>query len=224
MSFDDFLARARPNHLVPVWRDCLLDTDTPVTAFAKLREGPFAFLLESAPAGSETWSRYTFLGSAPRSAWRLCDGVVEDWAAARGWHGERRPDNPLDDLDAIIRAVPPVDVPELGAFWSGAVGYFSYDMVRHIERLPAPPRRGDTTPDALFVFTDAVVIIDNLRAQARAVVAVVVGGDTSETRLRAQYDEAVRQVDRTIAPGARSPRRCPASGRGILVSARTVHP
>jgi anthranilate synthase component 1 len=199
MSFDDFLARARPNHLVPVWRDCLLDTDTPVTAFAKLREGPFAFLLESAPAGSETWSRYTFLGSAPRSAWRLCDGVVEDWAAARGWHGERRPDNPLDDLDAIIRAVPPVDVPELGAFWSGAVGYFSYDMVRHIERLPAPPRRGDTTPDALFVFTDAVVIIDNLRAQARAVVAVVVGGDTSETRLRAQYDEAVRQVDRTIA-------------------------
>jgi anthranilate synthase component 1 len=51
MSFDAYRRLAQPHHLVPVWRDCLLDTDTPVTAFAKLREGPFAFLLESAPAG-----------------------------------------------------------------------------------------------------------------------------------------------------------------------------
>ena len=71
MTFENFQGRARAEHLVPVWRDCLLDTDTPVTAFAKLREGPFAFLLESAPAGGETWARYTFLGSAPRAAWRL---------------------------------------------------------------------------------------------------------------------------------------------------------
>ena len=98
-------------HLVPVWRDCLLDTDTPVTAFAKLREGPFAFLLESAPAGGETWARYTFLGSAPRAAWRLHAGVVEDWTPALGWHGSRTPEHPLEDLDALVRANPPVDVP-----------------------------------------------------------------------------------------------------------------
>ena len=57
--------------LIPVWRDILLDADTPVGAFARLRRGPFAFLLESAPAGSETWARYTFLGVAPRA-----DGVA----------------------------------------------------------------------------------------------------------------------------------------------------
>src|SRR4051794_1264671 len=170
MSFDDFRRRARPNHVVPVWRDCLLDTDTPVTAFAKLREGPFAFLLESAPAGSETWSRYTFLGSAPRSAWRLRDGGGDEWAPEKGWHGERRPEHPLDDLDALVRRHPPVEVRELGGFWSGAVGYFSYDVVRLIERLPGTPPRADATPDALFVFTDALVIVDNLRAQARVVV------------------------------------------------------
>jgi anthranilate synthase component 1 len=199
MTFDSFRQRARPNHLVPVWRDCLLDTDTPVTAFAKLREGPFAFLLESAPAGSETWSRYTFLGSAPRAAWRLREGVVEDWTPSAGWHAARTPDNPLDDLDGLVRRQPPVDVPELGAFWSGAVGFFSYDTVRHIERLPSPPPRGDGSPDALFVFTDAVVIIDNLRAQARVVVAVPVADDASDATLRAQYDEAVVQIERTIA-------------------------
>ncbi len=199
MSFDDFRRRARAHHLVPVWREMLLDTDTPVTAFAKLREGPFGFLLESAPAGSETWSRYTFLGTAPRGAWRLRDGVVDEWTAAGGWHGARRPAAPLDDLNARLRAHPPVEVPELGAFWSGAVGFFSYDAVRLIERLPAPPPRGDTAPDSLFVFTDALVIIDNLRAQARVVVGAPIDADTSDEALRRAYDTALATVEGTIA-------------------------
>ena len=199
MTFDAFRLRARANHLVPVWRETLLDTDTPVTAFAKLREGPFAFLLESAPAGGETWSRYTFLGSAPRAAWRLRDGVVDEWTPARGWHDARTLDRPLDDLDARLRAHPPVDVPELGAFWSGAVGFFSYDAVRLIERLPSPPPRGDAAPDSLFVFTDAVVIIDNLRSQARVVVGVPLGDDVSDATLRVAYDAALATVERTMA-------------------------
>ena len=199
MSFADFQRRARPNHLVPVWREMLLDTDTPVTAFAKLREGPFAFLLESAPAGSETWSRYTFLGSSPRGAWRLRDGVVDEWAPDEGWHGAHAPDHPLEHLDARLRAYPPVDAPELGAFWSGAVGFFSYDAVRLIERLPAPPPRGDTAPDSLFIFTDAVVILDHLRSQARIVVGARVDDDVSEAALRSAYDAAAATVDRTMA-------------------------
>ena len=199
MSFDEFRQRARPRSVVPVWRDCLLDSDTPVTAFAKLREGPFAFLLESAPAGSETWSRYTFLGSAPRAAWRLQDGVVADWSPARGWHGERRPADPLHDLDALVRARTPVDVPELGIFWGGAVGFFSYDVVRLIERLPHTPTRAVQVPDALFVFTDAVVIVDHLRSQARVVVGATVDDDLSEGTLRAIHDRALAEVERTMA-------------------------
>src|SRR5438132_8398599 len=118
MSFDDFRDRARraagtATRLVPVWRDVLLDAETPVAAFAKLREGPFAFLLESAPAGGETWARYTYLGAEPRSAWRLVDGTVDYWTAERGWHGAHRPAQPLEDLDAIVRRRPPVEVPEL---------------------------------------------------------------------------------------------------------------
>jgi anthranilate synthase component 1 len=199
MSFDAFRRRAQPRAVVPVWRDCLLYTDTPVTAFAKVREGQFAFLLESAPAGSETWSRYTFLGSAPRSAWRLRDGTVEDWTRERGWHGARRPADPLDDLDALVRARTPVDIPDLGIFWSGVVGYFAYDVVRLIERLPHAPARAVDAPDALFVFTDAVVIIDHLRSQARVVVGAPLDDDLSDAALQAAYDRAIAEVERTIA-------------------------
>ncbi|MDE3173292.1 MAG: chorismate-binding protein [Gemmatimonadota bacterium] len=209
MTFDAFAALARPGHLVPVWRDAVLDTETPVAAFAKLKRGPFSFLLESAPAGSETWSRYTFMGTEPRAAWRLVNGTVEDWTADRGWHGGRAPADPLDDLDRLVKAYPPVDVPELGAFWAGAVGYFGYDVVRCIERLPDAPPRGVDAPDALFVFTNVLVVVDNLRSRARFVAAVPVPAGATGAGLRRLYDRAVADIgdamSRLRAPGALPP-------------------
>jgi anthranilate synthase component 1 len=203
MSIENFRERARRGatsgaRLVPVWRDVLLDSETPVAAFAKLREGPFAFLLESAPAGGETWARYTFMGTSPRSAWKLQDGVVQDWTAERGWHNERRPADPLTDLEALLRDREPIEIPEIGDFWSGAVGYFGYDVARIIERLPTPPARGVDVPDALFVFTDALVIFDNLRSQARVVVGVRVEPNASDAQLQSAYDSARRTIDATM--------------------------
>ena len=198
MSFDRFRDLARGGGLVPVWQDILLDTDTPVSAFAKLRRGPFAFLLESAPAGGETWSRYTFMGTEPRGAWRLRDGVVEEWTPELGWHGERRPADPLADLRDCLGAVAPVEVPELGGFWSGAVGYFGYDVARLIERLPSPPPRALDVPDAVWVFTRVLVIIDNLRSQARAVVGVPVSAGADEETLRTLYARADAELASTL--------------------------
>jgi anthranilate synthase component I len=217
MTFTDFLqrsAQARAGSkrvLVPVWREVLLDTETPVSAFHKLRAdgGPFAFLLESAPAGGETWARYTFMGSAPWSAWRLSDGVVEDWTPGNGWHNARTPKDPLADLEALLTANEPMEIPEAGEFWHGAVGYFSYDVVRLIERLPNSPAKTLSAPDALFVFTDALVIIDNLRAHAKVVVGVPVDGTMPEAAIEAEYRRAMAEIDATVArlraPGSLPP-------------------
>ena len=207
MTFAEFLVRAgearraAKRTLVPVWREVLLDTETPVSAFHKLRAdgGPFAFLLESAPAGGETWARYTFMGSAPWSAWRLNDGVVEDWTPANGWHNARRPKDPLADLEALLTENAPMEIPEAGEFWHGAVGYFAYDVVRLIEELPNAPAKTSPTPDALFVFTDALVIMDNLRAHARVVVGVPVESSMSDASLEADYKRATAEIDATIA-------------------------
>jgi anthranilate synthase component I len=198
-AFERFAALSRSimhgARIVPVWREFLLDTDTPVTAFAKLRRGPFGFLLESAPAGGETWARYTFLGTEPRAAWKYSGGKVQDWDAHRGWHSERSPSDPLADLDALIARSEPVDAPELGAFWTGAVGYFSYDIVRLIERLPNRPPSTSSVPDALFVFTRSMVIIDNLRSRARIVVSVPVKSGSSDDELRRLYEAANSEID-----------------------------
>jgi len=205
VSLEDFKQRAANATLIPIWKDCLLDTDTPVSAFAKVRRGPFAFLLESAPAGGETWSRYTYLGSEPRSAWRLLNGVVEDWTDDRGWHNARTPSDPLADLAALIDGDQPAKVPELGDFWGGVVGYFSYDVVRLIEKLPNRPPGGLGTPDALFVFTRSLVILDNLHGRARIVISVPVPAGSSDAELTELYESSSRELQdiraRLRAPG-----------------------
>jgi anthranilate synthase component I len=235
-TFEQFVTLARDDaaatRIVPVWRDCLFDADTPVSAFAKLRREPFGFLLESAPAGGETWARYTFLGTQPRAAWRYREGVVEDWTSASGWHNARTPADPLADLDAIIASPAPVDVPELGAFWTGAVGYFGYDIVRLIERLPNRKPARSEIPDALFVLTRAMVIVDNLRAQARIVVSVEVAPGASDDDLRREYDRAIREIDE-IESGLAQPSRlaaltldgdvAPATGRSNMDRATFMH-
>jgi anthranilate synthase component 1 len=180
---------------VPVWRESILDTDTPVSAYAKIRRGEFGFLLESAPAGEETWARYTFLGTEPRSAWRLRGDTVDEWDANRGWHSERKPADPLADLDALISEYDAVTAPELGPLWTGAIGYFGYDVVRLIERLPEPHRIKSDVPDALFMFTRSVIIIDNLRSRARIVVGVQVPSGTNDGRLAKLHDDAVNEIE-----------------------------
>ena len=195
MDFNRFSAFAATSGLVPVWRDVLLDVDTPVSAFAKLRREGFAFLLESAPAGSETWSRYTFMGTEPHSAWMLNGNVVSDWSPAEGWHTERSVADPLADLERIMTLHRPATVPELGEFWGGAVGYLGYDVVRVVESLPNAPALGPDIPDALFVLTRGMVVVDNLRSQGRLIVSVVVPPGSTEQTMRILYNEAQAELD-----------------------------
>ena len=199
MSLDAFKGLAATSGLVPVWRDCLLDTDTPVTAFAKQRRGPFAFLLESAPAGGETWSRYTYMGSEPRFAWRLTGEIVEDWTPDRGWHNPRRPADPLADLGALVDTVKPSSVAELGEFWSGIVGFFSYDVARVIESLPVRSKPSLGAPDALFVFTRSLVILDNLHGRARVVISVPIPPRVTDRDLASLHADANEELEEILA-------------------------
>jgi len=199
MKLEAFKRLAATSGLVPVWRDCLLDTDTPVTAFAKLRRGPFAFLLESAPAGGETWSRYTYMGSEPRFAWRLTGEVVEEWTPAHGWHNSRKPVDPLSDLGGLVAALKPAEVAELGDFWSGIVGFFSYDVARVIESLPVRSKPGLEAPAALFLFTRSLVILDNLHGRARIVISVPIPSGISDRELESLHAAASGELEEILS-------------------------
>ena len=196
-SFSRFREYAADARVVPVWREFLFDVDTAVTAYAKLARPPFGFLLESV-VGGEQWARYSFLGTEPSGAWRLKDGGVSWWTPGEGWAAVET-DDPLGDLDARLRERRPAEVPGLPRLWGGAVGYFGYDVVRQVERLPAGPPRDLDLPDGLFVFTDLVLAIDNLKGRAMAIAAVEVEPGLSDGELQARYDAAAAKIDGLVA-------------------------
>ncbi len=162
---------ARPGHVIPVWLELPFDTRTAVTAYAALRRPPFGFLLESV-IGGERWARWTFLGSEPAEAWRLDDDRISRWRPEEGWTAEGATEDPFADFAAWIGRWQPVEVPGLPRFWGGAVGFFGYDTVRWLERLPDAPPRDVACPDACFLLTDRVLIVDNLFDRALALKAV----------------------------------------------------
>ncbi|TVP74230.1 MAG: anthranilate synthase component I [Gemmatimonadales bacterium] len=199
-SFEEFCRLARRARVVPVRSEFLFDVDTAVTACHKLSSGPFTFLLESV-VGGETWARYSFVGSSPRAAWRLSRGTVSWWTPDGGWVPVEC-DEPLDDLDRRLQALDPSGVDaEIGGlprFWGGAVGYFGYDIVRQVEDLPHAPPADLDLPEALVVFTDVVLAIDNFRGRAMAIRSVPVEPHMDEARLRALWDETREVLDETV--------------------------
>ena len=78
-----FLDLARRGRLAFVYRELLADSDTPVSAYAKLGRGPYSFLLESV-VGGDKWAAYTFVGvraargraRARRRPSRCCDAAT----------------------------------------------------------------------------------------------------------------------------------------------------
>ncbi len=195
-SLDSFLDSAEPGVRVPVWCEVLFDSDTAVTAYHKLREGRFGFLLESVEGG-EQWARYSFLGSRPRAVWILRGDQLSTWGSRRGWQSVETTD-PLEDLLARLRSSEPRPDPHLPRFWGGAVGYVGYDMVRRMERLGTPPPDDKGLPTAMFIFSDVVVAVDNLYGRAKAIATVETGEASSRAELTELYRDAVDRLRETV--------------------------
>ena len=188
------ICRSADATAVPLMRSFLFDGDTAVTAYYKLRQPPFGFLLESL-VGGEKWARYTFVGTAPRGAWRLdADGRVCDWTPTDGWGEPRVVADPLTELDRLLAAVRVADVPGVPRFTGGALGFLGYDIVRRIESLPAPPPAALDIPDALLLFTDTVLAIDNIFGRAHAVTLVDIR-DADDGELLRRYEAGVAKLD-----------------------------
>src|SRR5439155_1752592 len=190
-SFDEFVSLARGASLVPVYRQLIGDTLTPVSAFCKIQEGDWAFLFESV-VGGERLGRYSFLGAGPFLRFQAFGNRVQLQKGDKTVELEH-PD-PLLLLQEKLSAYRTPPLHGLPRFLGGCVGYAGYDTVRYVERLPNPPPDDRRLPDLCFGFYDRMVIFDHL---FKTVIAVA-HAHVETTDPRAAYQAACDRVDRLV--------------------------
>jgi anthranilate synthase component 1 len=197
MYFPDlqtFTTLTARGNLIPVCREIMADMDTPVSAFRKIDDGSYAFLLESIEGG-EKWARYTFLGASPSVVIRSRGTTVEILANGEAPRSCEAAD-PLGFMRDFLARYQPVEIPGIPRFFGGAVGYLGYDMVRHFERLPTDKPAVIGAWDSCFLITDTLLIFDNVRQKISVVSNAHVGeGTTPESA----YAEAIAKIEAIIA-------------------------
>src|SRR5690242_9375640 len=99
-SKTEFLKLAKQGNLIPVYREILADSETPVLAYQKIRRRGPSFLLESVEGG-EHIGRYSFLGVNPHT-------IIRENGRAGG--------DPLRRVEQEMAKFKPVAVPGLPRF------------------------------------------------------------------------------------------------------------
>jgi anthranilate synthase component 1 len=203
-----------------VWRRQIADTDTPISAALKLFEADRGdFLLESVEGGAVR-GRHSLIGLAPDLVFRAQGHAAEinrQWATDRDAFVPEEADA-LDALRALVAECRAELDPVLPAALACLVGYFGYETVGLVEKLPRPPENSIALPDMLFVRPTVILVFDRL-ADALFLVAPVWKGSFADA------DRAVEQaLERIDAVAARLAAPLPAQAAPAEIADVAVTP
>jgi len=194
---------AQDYNRIPVSREVLADTDTPLSAYLKLAQAPWSFLLESVQGG-EKWGRYSIIGLPCRRrlevrgySVQVIDGdTVIDAAEVA---------DPLAYVEEFAEQFRVPDLDDLPVFHGGLVGYFGYDCVRYVEPRLRDSVPGDElgVPDVLLMVADEILVFDNLAGTLRLVVNADCTREDAWSAAQARLDALVAELQNPVPrPGA----------------------
>ncbi|HEV2618343.1 MAG TPA: chorismate-binding protein, partial [Acidobacteriaceae bacterium] len=215
---------------MPVYRVVTADLETPVSAFLRLAaDEPEAFLFESVEGGEHV-GRYTFIGIEPykKITARGSAIVVEQKTGPKQDRIRSFEGDIFAELKRSLSGHTPARLPGLPPFTAGAVGFFAYDVVRQIERLPSLAKDELGVPDACLMFFDQVIAFDHVKKEIHLIVTADLKRESPAANGRpasasAAYARAVKRLDRLEKRLGRSlPKPAKKRGGGRLkLEART---
>lgn len=186
----EFIELAKQYNLIPVYREIVADVDTPVSAFSKIADSKYAFLLESVEGG-EKLARYSFLGSKPYQI--VISQGSETKLIRDGKELFKRKGDPLKLLEELILNYRPAPTNDLPYFYGGAVGYVGYDVIRYFEDIPRTTIDDLHLPELIFIFTDTILVFDHLKHRIKVVANSSINGSPADA-----YEVAIKKIDSLI--------------------------
>ncbi|MDD5109100.1 MAG: anthranilate synthase component I [Candidatus Omnitrophica bacterium] len=194
-TLSEFLNYTKKGNVIPVYKEINADLDTPVSAFLKIQQGDYSFLLESVE-GQEKIARYSFLGSNPSLIFKSKDKRIEIFdIAANKKRNFITDSSPLVEIKKIMQDFRSVQIPELPRFYGGLVGYIGYDTVRFFENIPDKNKDNLNIPDTLLILTDALLIFDRLNHTIKIVNNVILPKALNLPEKKKLYEQAIKKIE-----------------------------
>ncbi|MGV0994005.1 MAG: anthranilate synthase component I [Mycobacterium sp.] len=189
---EEFRSLAAEHRVVPVTRKVLADSETPLSAYRKLgADRPGTFLFESAENG-RSWSRWSFIGAGAPSALTVRDGQAV-WLGAVP-EGAPTGGDPLEVLQKTVGLLATGPLAGMPPLSGGMVGFFAYDFVRRLERLPELAVDDLKLPDMLLLLATDLAAVDHHEGTI-TLIANAVNWNGTDERVDDAYDDAVARLD-----------------------------
>lgn len=188
-SLEQFTQLFAEKKVVPVCRELFMDLETPISLYQKVCQ-PYSYLLESVEGG-ERLARYSFIGVEP---FLILQGKNGHITITEQKKEEKKEGNPLEILESLMQKYQGVNLPSLPRFAGGAVGYFAYDAVRYLEKLPQEKKDDLQLPDVFFLFTRVLLVFDHVQHKVKVLVNVL----PEEIEPEIAYEEAKKKIDEVV--------------------------
>ena len=197
-TLSQFKSLAGEGNVLAVCSGFKAEEETPLSAYLKVRNRNYSFLLESSDTTRESikWGRYSFIGYMPFLIAVLKKNEVEIWERGEKLKFEGT-DNPLDILRDLNKkyVIPESEI--TFPFEGGLVGYFNYEIARKWESTLQKTLLVDTpVPEAIFMAPQRIIIFDHMTNEIKVVCLAIVDG---ESDLEKEYDNSCRQLQETLS-------------------------
>ena len=148
-----------------------------------------SFIFESVEKGSVR-GRYTIIGLNPDRIWDIHNNIVN---LNNNGKKIKIKTNPLKYLKKLIKEFKMKIPSQLPSMASMLVGYFSYDVIRYVEKIPNKCRDDLKIPDVRLSRPKNLVIYDNLKKKIYYIENVY--ADTKIKNYNEAYSEIVKKFD-----------------------------
>jgi len=198
----EFMERSKEYNLIPVYKEYMVDTETPTSIFIKAggleKE---MFLLESVE-GEKTISRYSIIGISHNATLKFKDKVftLED---KKGKETKIITCDPLSEIEKIMKDYRIYRDPNLNHFTGGAVGYLGYDLVHYFENISLPDSES-IFPEILLRLTSLIIIFDHLLNRMKIISTERIDNIDDAEKTYLKSIEKIEDIEKEIFKGTKS--------------------
>lgn len=182
-SLEETMRLAKKYNKIPISVEMYMDFKTPIAVLSMIKDKYDRYFLLESIEGGEKLARYTFIGANPSANFYAKDG--KSFFVTRE-KVKRLEGNPLDRLKELMETFSAPKVKDLPPLTGGAIGYFSYDMVQYVEKIPMKNKDELGAADIKLMFFNDIIAFDHLKQK----IFLITNIDGKAEDLEEAYDEA----------------------------------